>query len=50
MKSSIQRALAAQNRAGYLMYERVLHARININFDKISSKWLVLAYAKLEKR
>ena len=26
------------------------HASININFDEVGSKWLVLAYAKLEKR
>ena len=26
------------------------HASININFDEVGSKWLVLAYAKLEKQ
>ena len=26
------------------------HASVNINFDEVGSKWLVMAYAKLEKR
>jgi DNA helicase-2/ATP-dependent DNA helicase PcrA len=25
------------------------HARVQVNFDEFGTKWLVLAYAKLEK-